>query len=254
MRSQRPLVFMDGLLVVDKPVGWTSHDVVAMVRGRTGVRKVGHAGSLDPLATGVLLILLGRATKLADRWLVVDKEYVTTIALGTATDSGDAGGAVIATRPVPPSLSRERVAEVLRAFTGSLLQTPPMVSALKHRGRPLYWWARRGQTVERAARPIQIHALELLALDGARLTLRIVCSKGTYIRTLAEEIAAALETAGHLANLQRTRVGPYTLAQAVSVEWLRSADPLSLRPHLLPLALPPPQLEGPAPSIDRAAA
>ena len=232
-------VAMDGLLVVDKPAGWTSHDVVALVRSHTGVRKVGHAGSLDPLATGVLLILLGRATKLADRWLAVDKEYVTTVALGTATDSGDAAGAVIGTRPVPSSVTRERVEAVLSSLTGSMLQTPPMVSALKHRGRPLYWWARRGQTVERAARPVQIHALELLAFDSPTFTLRIVCSKGTYIRTLAEDIAAALETVGHLTALQRTRVGPHTLAQAVSVEWIRAAEPAAFRARLLPLALPP---------------
>ena len=166
---------LNGLLVVDKPAGWTSHDVVALVRAHTRVRKVGHAGTLDPAATGVLLVLVGRATKLADAWLTVDKEYVTTVALGTATESGDAEGRVVATKSVP-ALTRANIESALANFRGAITQTPPMVSALKHRGRPLYWWARRGQTVERAARPVQIHALELLAWQPPQLTLRIACS------------------------------------------------------------------------------
>ena len=229
---------MDGLLVVDKPPACTSHDVVALVRGRSRERKVGHAGSLDPLATGVLVILVGRATKLAGQWLGADKEYIATVALGTATDTGDADGRTIATQPVPSGLTRGRVEEVLRLFTGTITQTPPMVSALKHRGRPLYWWARRGKIVERTARQVQIHAMELLRLEAASLTLRAVCSKGTYVRTLAEEIAAALGTAGHLSVLQRTRVGPCVLAQAVDAPWIRAADPAMIKSRLLPVALP----------------
>ena len=228
---------LNGLLVMDKPAGWTSHDVVALVRAHTRVRKVGHAGALDPAATGVLLILVGRATKLADAWLTVDKEYVTTVALGVATESGDAEGRVVATKAVP-ALTRANIEAALANFRGAITQTPPMVSALKHHGRPLYWWARRGRMVERAARPVQIHALELLAWDPPQLSLRIACSKGTYIRTLAEDVAAALETVGHLSALQRTRVGPYTLAQAVSAEWIRTSTFASFKARLLPMAAP----------------
>ena len=229
---------MDGLLIVDKPQGWTSHDVVALVRAHTRVRKVGHAGSLDPLATGVLVILVGRATKLAGQWLGADKEYVATVSLGTSTDTGDADGRILEQRSVAGALTRHHVEEVLRGFTGTITQTPPMVSALKHRGRPLYWWARHGKTVERAARQVQIHTMALVQLEPLHLTLRIVCSKGTYVRTLAEEIAEALGTVGHLSALQRTRVGPCTLAQAVSAAWIRLSDPATIHTRLLPMALP----------------
>ena len=230
---------LDGLLVVDKPAGWTSHDVVALVRRRTRARKVGHAGSLDPLATGVLLLLLGRATKLAGAWLGVDKEYRATMRLGVATDTGDAAGRVTGEQPVPP-LTRETIEAALVGFLGAIRQTPPMVSALKHRGRPLYWWARRGRTVERAARQVHIHALELTDWAPPSLTLRIVCSKGTYIRTLAEDIAAAVGSIGHVTALVRTRVGPHTLAQAVDEAWLRRADAAAVRARLLPLSPPAP--------------
>lgn len=228
---------LNGLLVVDKPAGWTSHDVVALVRAHTRVRKVGHAGTLDPAATGVLLVLVGRATKLADAWLTVDKEYVTTVTLGVATDSGDAAGRQVATKPVP-ALTRANIEAALANFRGAITQTPPMVSALKHHGRPLYWWARRGKTVDRAARPVQIHALDVLAWQPPRLTLRIACSKGTYVRTLAEDIAAALDTVGHLAALQRTRVGPYTIAQAIGPEWIRASTFADFKARLLPMASP----------------
>ena len=209
-----------GILNIRKAAGWTSHDVVARVRRLAGERRVGHAGTLDPLAEGVLVVLLGRATRLADYVQAQPKTYVAQIALGTATSTDDAEGEVIATERVPSF----DIESVLPGFVGDILQVPPAYSALKIAGQRAYALARRGDTVTLEARPVTIYDLRVLALDP--FTLEVTCSKGTYIRSLARDIAQALGTVGHLAHLLRTRVGPFTLEEAVGLESLDVAQSL----------------------------
>lgn len=203
-------------LVVDKPAGITSHDVVAAVRAVTGIRKVGHTGTLDPFATGVLPLALGPATKLIQFLDESIKVYDATIALGTRTDTGDPSGEVVATAPLP-NVDRARVEEVLAGFVGDRMQTPPPYSAVKKDGKPLYWYARRGIEVEVPPRPITIRDLQVRAFDGEQLEVVITCSRGTYARVLAGEIAQALGSEGHLSALCRPRSGPFFLEDAVDM-------------------------------------
>ncbi len=224
----------EGVLLVDKPAGPTSHDAVDEVRRLLGVRRVGHAGTLDPAASGLLLILVGKATGQARRFSGFDKTYVGTILLGSATDTGDAQGKVIECREVPPLVERG-VAGALAGVSGSRLQVPPAYSAVKVRGRPAYWYARQGRAVALAPRPITIHSCALVAFrpeEGA-IDFRVSCSAGTYIRTLAADVAAALGTVGHLARLRRERVGPFSVADAFPVPGAALED---LAWRLLPLA------------------
>jgi tRNA pseudouridine(55) synthase len=214
-------------LVVDKPAGITSHDVVAILRAVTGEKKVGHTGTLDPFATGVLALAFGAATRLM-QFLDEDvKVYDATVRLGSATDTGDPTGEVVRTAPVPP-LDSEHVEQVLAGFLGVRQQRPPAYSAVKHKGRPLYWYARRGEEVEVQARPITVREMRLLELEPTALRVRIGCSKGTYARVLADEIADALGTAGHLEALARRRSGPFLYEDALSLPALAeivSAEP-----------------------------
>lgn len=210
---------MNGFLVVDKPPGITSHDVVAIVRAVTGVRKVGHTGTLDPFATGVLVLALGAATRLIPFLDESVKVYEATVAFGAATDTGDPTGEVVAEAPVPP-LDAAVVDAVLDGLVGDRMQVPPPFSAVKHQGRPLYWYARRGEKVEVPARPIHVSALSRTALAPGSLGFRLACSRGTYARGIAEEIAHALGTVGHLVALARTQSGSFTLDQAVSMPWI----------------------------------
>lgn len=206
----------DGFLVVDKPAGVTSHDVVATVRRATGIRKAGHAGTLDPMATGVVVVALGRATRLIRFVQDQAKEYVATAQLGVATDSLDADGAVVWREPF--EVDEDEVRAVLPRFTGRILQVPPMVSALKVGGRRLYELARRGEQVEREARPVEVHTLQLEDLTPGpypEMRLRVVCGKGTYVRSLADDIAQALGTRAHLTALRRLRVGSLGVDEAV---------------------------------------
>ena len=218
-----------GVVVVDKPVGPTSFSVVRDARRATGIRKIGHGGTLDPLASGVLPICLGEGTKLAQFLLDADKEYAATIQFGAETETDDAGGAV--TRVQSAShLTAEHVERTIRGFLGEQPQVPPMYSALKREGRPLYELARAGETVDRAPRTIRILEFELLSFEpsvrdsqqdsscGPRAKVRVRCSKGTYIRTLARDLGTRLETAAHLAALRRTRSGPFDLKQAIVTE------------------------------------
>ncbi|HSN04286.1 MAG TPA: tRNA pseudouridine(55) synthase TruB [Nitrospira sp.] len=207
----------DGVLIVNKEAGWTSHDVVAKVRGLLGGVKVGHAGTLDPAATGVLPLLIGRATRIAEYLVGWDKEYRAVLRLGETTDTQDATGTVlqrVEASGVGPEVLRSTVAR----FVGPQKQMPPMYSAVKVAGRPLYKSARAGQTVERAERDIVIHALEVLAVDGRDITLRVVCSKGTYIRTLCADMGETLGVGGHLLSLERRRVGALSIDEALTVE------------------------------------
>ncbi len=211
-----------GILNLDKPQGWTSHDVVARVRRLTGERRVGHAGTLDPLATGVLLVCLGAATRLTEYLQAAPKTYRATVRLGLATDTGDAEGAVVATRPVPP-LSSEDLEEALAAFRGTIVQRPPIYSAIKQGGVPLYRRARRGEEVTPPPRQVTIYALDLIAWAPPDLTLLIVCSAGTYIRSLAHDLGERLGCGGHLISLCRTASGRFRLEEAISLEDLAAA-------------------------------
>jgi tRNA pseudouridine55 synthase len=207
----------DGVLIVNKEIGWTSHDVVAKVRGLLGGAKVGHAGTLDPAATGVLPLLIGKATRVAEYLVGWDKEYRAVLRLGETTDTQDATGTVLQ-QVDTAGVSAEILDGVVARFRGPQKQMPPMYSAVKVAGRPLYKSARAGETVERAERDIVIHELEVTAVNGRDIALRVVCSKGTYIRTLCADIGQALGVGGHLLSLERTRVGSLTIEQGLTVE------------------------------------
>lgn len=224
---------MDGVLIVDKERGCTSHDVVAMARRALGQRRVGHAGTLDPMATGVLVVMLGEATKLA-QWLTgEDKTYRAEILLGSETDSFDADGTVTRSAAVP-ELTREQVAEVARQFVGNIRQQVPVVSAVKVDGQRLY--KRRGteeSDVETPVREVRVERLDVLDVRDGRITLEVACSKGFYVRALARDLARALGTVGHLTMLRRVRSGQFDLSRAVSSGELKQAKTDgALREHL----------------------
>jgi len=222
-----------GILLLDKPLGLSSSGATQRVRRLLRLDKAGHVGSLDPLATGMLPICLGEATKLAGEVLEGAKTYSFRIALGSRTATGDTEGEIVESRPVPP-LDRTRILGVLASFLGESLQVPPMYSALKRNGRPLYELARAGVTVERAARPIRIDSFELVGLGDDGLDCRVVCGKGTYVRTLAEDVAAALGTCGHVARLRREAVEPFDPAGMITLANLENG-----RSEGLPLGLIP---------------
>ncbi|MGM0477422.1 MAG: tRNA pseudouridine(55) synthase TruB, partial [Pseudomonadota bacterium] len=211
---------VSGILVLDKPRGYSSNQALQTVRRLFNARKAGHTGNLDPMATGVLPICLGEATKVSAFLLDADKGYHGTIRLGVTTDTGDAEGEVIETRPVP-ALDEARVEEVLARFRGPIEQLPPMYSAVKQGGQPLYKLAREGREVERKPRPVTIHELQSTRIGEDRIDIEVHCSKGTYIRTLAEEIGEGLGCGGHLSALARTRAGPFDMTRAVTLERLR---------------------------------
>ena len=210
-------------------MGWTSHDVVARVRRLAGQKRVGHAGTLDPLASGVLPVLLGRATRLMELVQSGRKTYRTTVSLGRATETDDAEGSVTAEAPVPV-LSAAAIEDALAGFRGDILQTPPPYSALKVGGQRAYALARRGETVTLAPRPLTIETLRGLRFDERDLELEVVCSKGTYIRALARDIARALGTVGHMGALRRTRVGPFSAVGAHTLDALAAEG---IDPHVL---------------------
>lgn len=210
---------MTWFMVVDKPIGLTSHDVVGIFRAVTGEPKVGHTGTLDPFATGVLALAFGQATRLIQHLDESLKVYDATIALGAATDTGDPTGEVIESKPIP-ALDREHVLAVLQSFLGDRMQRPPAYSAVKVKGRALYSYARAGETVEVAARPIKIHSIDLVELSETHMRVTIHCSRGTYARVIAEEVAVALGTVGHLSALSRLQSGPFKLEDAVTLDKL----------------------------------
>ena len=210
-----------GIVLVDKPSGVSSNRALQTVKRLFAAEKAGHTGSLDPLATGMLPVCLGSATKIAGLLLDARKSYRVTAAFGVATDTGDAEGQVIAESPAP-ARSREDVEAVLTRFVGSSEQVPPMYSALKHRGRRLYSLARRGEEVERRARAITIHSLELEAIAWATIRFRVECSKGTYVRTLVTDLAREIGTVGHVTALRRLAVGPYSETQMLAIDRLEA--------------------------------
>ncbi len=206
----------NGILVIDKSAGWTSQDVAAKLRGVFHERRVGHGGTLDPMATGVLPIFIGRATRAAEFLESAEKEYVAGLRLGVVTDTQDTSGNILETHPV--AVTREEVQAALRQFLGPIEQIPPMYSAIKINGQKLYELARRGQEVERKPRSITIHELELLEGADADYLLRVRCSKGTYVRTLCHDLGRALGCGGCMSSLRRTRAGSFTLSQAVTMQ------------------------------------
>jgi tRNA pseudouridine55 synthase len=225
-------ISIDGVLLLDKPLGMSSTAAGQRVRRLLRIDKVGHVGSLDPLASGMLPLCLGEATKLAGEILEGDKVYRFTISLGAATSTGDREGEIIETQPVP-LFDAAQIARVLDGFVGESLQTPPMYSAIKQDGQPLYRLARAGKTVERQPRPIRIERLDLVGQpEPHALDCRVTCGKGTYVRVLAEDIARKLGTVGHVSLLRRERVAPFESAQMVDLatveECARQGLPLAL--------------------------
>ena len=218
MTPRREKRKLDGVLLLDKPQGISSQGAVSRAKGLFGAAKVGHTGTLDPMATGLLPLAFGEATKFSQALLDADKAYVADVRLGVTTTTGDLEGEI--TRTLPVDVDRTRLENALAEFRGEIVQMPPMYSALKHQGKPLYAYARAGTEVERTARRITIHALELELFEGERLRIRVACSKGTYIRVLAEDIGEALGCGATLAGLRRTQVGPFSLDSAVTLEAL----------------------------------
>lgn len=212
---------VDGILNVDKPSGMTSHDVVAVIRKMARLRKVGHAGTLDPLATGVLLVCLGRATRASEYLMRSPKTYRATLQLGIATTTHDAEGEITSRSPV--DVTKSEVETVLQRFVGAIQQVPPRYSAIKHHGRPLYELARRGIEVEVPPREVVIHALEIVAWAPPQVTVDVRCGPGTYVRALARDVGEALGCGAHVSALRRTSSGAFDVSEAVDLEALRTA-------------------------------
>lgn len=215
---------IDGVLLLDKPQGMTSNAALQTARRLFNAEKAGHTGTLDPMATGLLPLCFGEATKFSQALLDADKAYDATVLLGVTTDTCDAEGQILETRPV--DVSREALAAVLLSLTGAIEQIPPMHSALKKDGKPLYELARQGIEVERQPRRVHIHELRLLRFDGRSLDIAVRCSKGTYIRTLAQDIGDKLGCGAHLGALRRTATGGLSLAQAVTLEQIEARPPV----------------------------
>lgn len=229
---------LNGILIVDKPQGLTSNGVVSRLKRWSNAKKVGHTGALDPMATGVLPVVFGEAAKFSQYGLDADKGYLARVQLGSATDTLDADGNVVLVKPIP-ELTESNILAVLGSLTGPMMQVPPMVSALKYQGQPLYKLARQGQEIERSPRPIQVFSNELLEFDSAGwIDICVRCSKGTYIRSLAESIGEALGTVAHLSRLRRDLSGGFSLDQAKpwrALELLEDRDPETIDSSLLPV-------------------
>jgi len=238
---------LDGVLLLDKPEGLSSNHALQRAKRALDARKAGHTGTLDPFATGLLVCCLGRATKISSAMLEADKVYEATVRLGEETDSGDLTGHIVFQEPPDAEpVSQSRLEAVLEQFRGPIEQIPPMHSALKRDGKPLYEYARQGIELERPPRQVTIYRLELLSFDGRDARILVHCSKGTYIRTLAQDIGRALGCGAHLAALRRTQVGPFRLDDGVGLEALQQmSDPQSvlIAPHDLPPGLWPENLK-----------
>ncbi len=224
----------EGLLLVDKPRGLTSHDVVSRLRRKLKMKRIGHAGTLDPMATGLLIMLIGKATKASQFLISLDKEYEGTIRLGQTTNSYDADGEVMVEAPVP-DLTGEEVRRVMESFIGDQYQTPPMHSAIKVNGVPLYKLARKGREIEREPRFIRVSVFELLRLSLPEIDFRVAASKGFYVRTLAHDFGAKIGCGGHLSRLRRTLVGGFSLSSAISLEDLEELPLSEIEKRLLPV-------------------
>ena len=234
--ARQPRRALHGVLLLDKPLGWTSNDALQKAKGILRAEKAGHTGTLDPLATGLLPLCFGAATKFSQASLDADKRYTATLRLGQRTSTGDREGEVIEDKPV--AVDRAAIEAACKHFTGLIRQTPPMHSALKHEGKALYEYARAGVEIARPAREVTVHAIDILHWQDVELVIDVSCSKGTYIRTLAEDIGAALGCGAHLSALRRTASGELHIEQAVTLEQLQALDEagreaLLLRPDAL---------------------
>lgn len=209
---------MDGLILINKQKGFTSHDVVNVIRKKLNTKKVGHTGTLDPNATGVLPILVGKATKISKYLMEHDKTYIATIKLGEKTDTGDSEGQVIEEKSIPADLKKEDINNALQNFFGKQKQVPPMYSAIKINGKKLYEYAREGKEVKLEAREIEIYKIELLEYQNNKIKFEVECSKGTYIRTLCENIAKKLGTVGYMEELQRTKVNNFRIEDSILLD------------------------------------
>lgn len=235
--SKAPRRHLSGVFLLNKPLGISSNAALQKVRWLYRAQKAGHTGALDPLASGLLPICLGEATKFSHYLLESTKRYQTTVFLGHSTTTGDVEGEVLLEQAVP-ELTEENIQAVLAQFTGEIQQVPPMYSALKKEGRPLYELARQGIEIERESRPISIYAIELLSFDANSITLDVTCSKGTYIRVLGEDIAKALGSYGHLSYLHRIQTGHFDLIPSYTIDYLESLDEAERDALLLPVYAP----------------
>lgn len=211
---------MNGVIVIDKPKGYTSHDVVNVIRKELNIKKVGHTGTLDPNATGVLPILIGDATKISKYLIEHNKTYIAEIKLGEATDTGDSEGKIIETKDVP-ELNKNKISEILKNFEGKQKQVPPMYSAIKINGKKAYEYAREGKVAELKEREIEILGIKLIEYRKNTITFEVSCSKGTYIRVLCEDIAKKLGTVGYMQNLRRTKVDKFDIENAITIEEIK---------------------------------
>ena len=226
---------VDGVLLVDKDPDMTSHDVVAVARKTLGQKKVGHCGTLDPMATGLLILTLGKGTKIQDLLMAEDKEYVGTVKLGEETTTQDMQGEIVSSKDVP-ELSDEEIISVLKEFRGDFYQTPPMVSAIKKDGVPLYKLARQGKEVKRDPRLVHVYDYELTSLDLPNFDFRVVCSKGFYVRTYAHEIGSKIGCGAHLSALRRTKSGKFSATGAISFSELKNGTRESVADRAMSLA------------------
>jgi len=224
---------LDGALLIDKPAGPTSHDVVDKIRRKFGIKKVGHCGTLDPNATGLLIIVLGRGTKLSERLMSDDKVYEGTIKFGETTDSYDADGEILETKPVP-ALTLEQLNEAAAPFIGDIMQTPPMVSAIKKNGVPLYKLARKGVEVEREARLVHIYNFRFTEYQEPNAQFRLACTKGTYVRSVAHELGQKLGCGAHLATLRRSVSGKFDVADALPLDTILQMSQAELEKRVIP--------------------
>ncbi|WP_034298425.1 tRNA pseudouridine(55) synthase TruB [Herbaspirillum sp. RV1423] len=231
--AKAPRVPVHGVLLLDKPVGWSSNDALIKAKRLLNALKAGHTGTLDPFATGLLPLCFGEATKFSQDLLEADKAYEAVVHLGIVTNTGDTEGVVLSTKAV--DVTPAQIEGVLQTFRGEIAQVPPMHSALKRDGKPLYEYARAGITLEREARRVTIHQLELLGYDAPYLRIRVVCSKGTYIRVLGEDIGAALGCGAHLQQLRRTGVGTLTLDGSVTLDQFMALEDSQRKQALLPV-------------------
>lgn len=229
----QPFDPFDGAVLIDKPVGLTSHDVVDRIRRTFRLNKVGHCGTLDPNATGLLLIVLGRGTKLSERLMGADKVYEGTIKLGEATDSYDADGAIVGSLPVP-LFTLDQLNEEARAFVGDLMQAPPMVSAAKINGVPLYKLARKGVEVERKARLVHVYSFVFSSYVEPIATFRLACTKGTYVRSIAHDLGQKVGCGAHLATLRRTDIGRFSVNDALPLDTALRLSPSELQARVIP--------------------
>jgi tRNA pseudouridine55 synthase len=229
-----PFKELDGVLLVDKPTDHTSHDVIARLRGILKMKRIGHAGTLDPMATGVLVVLVGKATRVSQYLMSLDKEYAGTITLGKVTNTQDAEGEVLETRPVPP-LTEAEVRAAMQTFVGDQYQIPPMFAAIKINGVPLYKLARKGEEVEREPRFIRIASFELTRFALPEIDFVLRCTKGTYVRTIAHDLGQKLGCGGHLSALRRTATGQFNISQCLTIEQIQALTLPELDKRLLPV-------------------